>query len=1031
MGMLMNIARLALLAVGLLSASTAVCDNRNEVAWEQPDEDDLRMLEVRLDHLIMDEVLLGYQSGEYFLVGLGGLCNMLGIGIEAHPEKGTASGFILRQNRRFFLDAVRGESILDGRKQMVDPARVRVYPDDVYVDATLIPDWLPLQLDIDLYSLQMRVHPTEPLPLQQRMRREQRITRGRNGLVVPNAKLPRQDTPPALWSPPLVDQRITFTTPNPALDDAAPRLGYQIHANGELLFLESSVYLDGNDQIPLDDYRITLGRHDTEGRLLGPLGATGFSIGHIDQYAHPLVSVGASPSPGVAISNFPLQRQNFYDYHSFQGDLPSGWDVELYRNNSLIDYQPASDNGRYHFSKVPLLLGHNFFRLVFYGPEGQQREEAYHFFLGNGLTQPGSHYFRFQLGGADTGGQRLALNLDFGLSRHLSLRASGLRLPLDDGQEDYGVVGLSAFGESVYGSIDIAHSGSGSALEAASQTRLGALNLSARSLYLDDFVSEAFPQASDPLRQRDMLSLNGIVLPFPSSGSSLSFSATRSRWLSGKRQSQWQADLGYHRGPFLFRNTVQVERTGGDDRRIHGHATVHFRFLGAAVRNRLEYAIEPTSGLTKALTEIDIKNRWQADVNLRLSHALDDGFDEYGLRVGRRFGNHLLAASANYAEDGDIRFMFDWRVSFGKAPGSRGWFTAPYPLRGKGIAAARVYLDENGNGRRDDDEEPLENVRFSIGSGGRLSHEVTAADGSALISQLRQWQPVDISIAEQSLDDPAWIPASEGVSIVPRPGHIEELELAAIVTGEIDGTVRLGREGGEQPAAAVELELVDAAGTVVMREKSAFDGFYLFSKVPFGQYTVRVAASQLRRLGVSASGKEVMVNGSQPIVSGTDLILHVDNSEDEPPGFRRENIGRLAEGRGKGSIQYRPRAQQSANNGRSGDACEQASCRSPRDSSRYTLPRPPSSHVVKKSLDLELTPDLSVSIWSDQVSFHQRRGGIQQENPTYAEGEGGLPMMLVTLSENKLRMFAFLAFMLLLAGWLMYRAGRSCPTNPQ
>lgn len=117
MGMLMIIARLALLAVGLLFVSTAVCDNRNEVAWELPDEDDLRMLEVRLDRLIMDDVLLGYQSGEHFLIGLGGLCKILGIGIEPHPEKGTASGFILRQNRRFFLDAVRGEITLDGHKQ--------------------------------------------------------------------------------------------------------------------------------------------------------------------------------------------------------------------------------------------------------------------------------------------------------------------------------------------------------------------------------------------------------------------------------------------------------------------------------------------------------------------------------------------------------------------------------------------------------------------------------------------------------------------------------------------------------------------------------------------------------------------------------------------------------------------------------------------------------------------------------------------------------------------------------------------------
>lgn len=92
---------------------------------------------------------------------------------------------------------------------------------------------------------------------------------------------------------------------------------------------------------------------------------------------------------------------------------------------------------------------------------------------------------------------------------------------------------------------------------------------------------------------------------------------------------------------------------------------------------------------------------------------------------------------------------------------------------------------------------------------------------------------------------------------------------------------------------------------------------------------------------------------------------------------------------------------------------------------------------------------------------------MRQEKPTSAAGEGGiswialfastgtlvccaLPIMLVTLgfgatvaamtsqfpllvtlSENKLWVFAFSAFMLLVAGWSMYRPGRSCPTDPR
>jgi hypothetical protein len=39
--------------------------------------------------------------------------------------------------------------------------------------------------------------------------------------------------------------------------------------------------------------------------------------------------------------------------------------------------------------------------------------------------------------------------------------------------------------------------------------------------------------------------------------------------------------------------------------------------------------------------------------------------------------------------------------------------------------------------------------------------------------------------------------------------------------------------------------------------------------------------------------------------------------------------------------------------------------------------------------------------------------------------------VLVTLSEYKLWVFAFSGLMLLLSGWLMYRPGRSCPSDPR
>lgn len=54
--------------------------------------------------------------------------------------------------------------------------------------------------------------------------------------------------------------------------------------------------------------------------------------------------------------------------------------------------------------------------------------------------------------------------------------------------------------------------------------------------------------------------------------------------------------------------------------------------------------------------------------------------------------------------------------------------------------------------------------------------------------------------------------------------------------------VRDGGEGFE----GLDLELVDEHGKVVQVTRSDYDGFFLFQRVAFGRYTVRIAADSAR-----------------------------------------------------------------------------------------------------------------------------------------------------------------------------------------
>src|SRR3546814_10416771 len=70
-----------------------------------------------------------------------------------------------------------------------------------------------------------------------------------------------------------------------------------------------------------------------------------------------------------------LFRSDSFDKTSFRGDLPAGWDAELYRNGQLLAFATLNGDGRYEFLDVPLQYGTNRFEIVLYGSQGQIRRE--------------------------------------------------------------------------------------------------------------------------------------------------------------------------------------------------------------------------------------------------------------------------------------------------------------------------------------------------------------------------------------------------------------------------------------------------------------------------------------------------------------------------------------------------------------------------------------------------------------------------------------------------------------------------------
>ena len=110
--------------------------------------------------------------------------------------------------------------------------------------------------------------------------------------------------------------------------------------------------------------------------------------------------------------------------------------------------------------------------------------------------------------------------------------------------------------------------------------------------------------------------------------------------------------------------------------------------------------------------------------------------------------------------------------------------------------------------------------------------------------------------------------------IVPRPGQAIQLDFPIFTSGEIDGTAYLIRGGKEIPAGRVKVEVVDKDERVIRSATTEYDGFYVISNIPLGEYTVRVSPTQLNELNLQVEAEPlIVISAKDQFESGVDFIL--------------------------------------------------------------------------------------------------------------------------------------------------------------
>lgn len=830
------------------------------VPWSA-DPESQYLLDVQIRQKVLGEGVRAYPVPGGACLILGDLAAALDLPLVIDLRAGTAQGWAFREANRLAIDRTAATARFGKTLEALDPATIRDAPEGWCVDSAAVSRWLGIGIEARTEASVLLLASEAKLPVElaaERRDRAARLSQTRIDLD----DLPRVRLPYRLWRSPSVDVMMDAGIAYQA--GTGRRIDHRasIIAAGEALQMSYEARIGTDAKGLPTNLRLRAYRADPEGGLLGPLRATHVALGDVEGLASPLISGGAT-GRGAMVTNRPLIQPIAFDRTQLSGELPPGWDAELYRNGELVAFARGAADSRYRFDDVALTYGDNRFEILTYGPQGQLKSRIETVTVGPqavppgetqywaGVVDPGRDLLDFRKRRAPPGrdaGLRAAALLEHGLDRRTSVAAVVQSLVVDDQRVTYveGAVRRS-FGPAV-AEFAVARDGTGGlALRAQALARIGATSLSWSSFLSRDFAAR--PEglgatAEHRLSVHSPLKLSSdFVLP-------LSGDLRLTERQGGGRTLEVQGRTSVMLSRFNLSTLVRLRDTRAgtgspSSRELEAGLIASGRIGPVRMRGTTDWALSGGARLRRA----ELSGYWSRGGDADWEGAL--GYEDnkrVRARVThiRRFDTLALAGTLEAASDGSVAAGLN--LSFSLDSGRSGWRLSRQSLAATGSVRAQVFRDSNGNGTKDFGEQGEEGATITAGM--RPADRPTGKDGWTSVAGLENYRGIAIGVDASSLSHPNLVPAKAAQLVVPRPGVSAEVLIPLVGGGAVEGT--LVKDGGGAFEGLV-VELVDDDGKVAATASSDFDGYFLFERVAAGRYRLRLAETSRDAAGAASA----------------------------------------------------------------------------------------------------------------------------------------------------------------------------------
>ena len=866
-------------------------------------DDDLLLFEVTSQGFQLSDGLSGYSSRGGIYLPLGEMTRLLDFAIVVDPATQKADGWFLSKDRTFVLDLKSRKALVAGQEFTLSDTDAALFHNEIYVRSDLWEKFFPLTLNVSKSDLTIDVVPREALPFQERLEREKRRKAlGAGGAE--NESVLRLPSSYALFTPPSADLTL-----NGAISNQSPKLtgDWELRLGGDIAYSGAQVFVGSDEAGKPTSVRAFLERKDPDGQVAGFFGATKSDAGDVFT---PSLALGAASQGGRGISttSVPLDEASVFSTTDLRGELPLGYEVELYVNEILRGSQSQPVRGNYEFLSVPLSYGVNVIRLVFYGPRGERREEVRHINVGSGQLHKGQ--FVYSLGATQdrlplidisdagkpipgtfgVGSLRTVASASYGLTddftfaggfahytpnaifdhRERSVFTGGLLTSLLGFALDFEAAG-DTFGDTAY-----AAGAGGKLFDASLLTR--------HTEYSGSFVDELqFRDLSAPAplrRATDAIVDWAAPIPWTGLGLPISLHGQRTEFVDGSERLLGELHASVAVDRYLLSGSWQYERTtkpsGPAALTSQGTADASaFVWRSWQLRSEAVFSSIPKLRIASASATINGNLTDWASIQLGATHSFaqtialptapgtpnpcipGSGSVSGGCppAIGSTSVNgsatlHLskfdFSFNGNYVpETHEYRFGLQLALGALFDPLAGEYQLARPGAAAGGTAAIDVFVDKNGNGQRDPDEAGLPGVKAQASNWPAESD----SNGDLLVGGLGDPPRTRIRIDQDSISDPYLTSPAPLIEVVPHPGRVAIVPYPLRSMGEVQLKFLFMREG-EAPRglSALAIQAIGPDGKVVSEGRTEYDGTLILERLPSGTYVIRIDPAQAARL---------------------------------------------------------------------------------------------------------------------------------------------------------------------------------------